>query len=566
MKFIFSQMAFFVAQQSNKRNLRFMLRFFVFVLVLICVYSALFHYIMLFEGRSYSPVTGLYWTLTVMSTLGFGDITFTGDLGKVFSVVVLLSGIVLFMLVMPFTFIRYVYSPWLEAHSKAMLPRELPESASGHVVLVGTRSIAMHMTAVLQRYNLPYVILSDNYQEAMTLFDSGLHVLWGELDSSETYLRLRAGKAALIVALHDDLKNTNIASTAREAAPGAMIAGIVEDVDSVDILHLAGCNYTFNFAQMLGEAIGRRVFGTTTRSNIVGRFGELCVAESAAHGTALVGKTLRELDLRGRLGLNVAGIWQGNEFLAAQPDIAIDDGAVILLAGSADLLELYDQKMLAYAKETHEHAALVLGGGQVGRAVAKTLETRGIPFSLVEKNPAAVPQDDPRYITGSAADIETLRRAGIDSINTVIVTTHDDDLNIYLTIYCRKLRPDAQIISRATLDRNVASLYNAGANLVLSHSGLAANALVNLITPGRIFMLTEGLNIFRVATPDKLVGVSLAESGIRNFTECNVVAIRRDGVMEVNPDPGKPLGAGGELVLIGTAEAEQKFIRRFMPA
>ena len=43
---------------------------------------------------------------------------------------------------------------------------------------------------------------------------------------------------------------------------------------------------------------------------------------------------------------------------------------------------------------------------------------------------------------------------------------HNDDLNIYLTIYCRKLRPDIQIISRSTLERNVASLYSAGANLV----------------------------------------------------------------------------------------------------
>ena len=45
---------------------------------------------MVYEGRSYSWITGFYWTLTTMSTLGFGDITFTSDIGKIFSVVVLL--------------------------------------------------------------------------------------------------------------------------------------------------------------------------------------------------------------------------------------------------------------------------------------------------------------------------------------------------------------------------------------------------------------------------------------------------------------------------------------------
>ena len=131
MKFIISQMAFFWAQQSNKRNLRFMARFSAFVILLIGFYSFTFHVLMEREGQEYSLLTGLYWTLTVMSTLGFGDITFTSDAGKMFSVVVLLSGIVLFMLVMPFTFIRFVYAPWLEAQSQARLPRELPEDASG---------------------------------------------------------------------------------------------------------------------------------------------------------------------------------------------------------------------------------------------------------------------------------------------------------------------------------------------------------------------------------------------------------------------------------------------------
>ena len=48
------------------------------------VYSVLFHVIMEMEGQRHSWLTGLYWTLTVMSTLGFGDITFTTDLGRLF--------------------------------------------------------------------------------------------------------------------------------------------------------------------------------------------------------------------------------------------------------------------------------------------------------------------------------------------------------------------------------------------------------------------------------------------------------------------------------------------------
>ena len=44
------------------------------------------------------------------------------------------------------------------------------------------------------------------------------------------------------------------------------------------------------------------------------------------------------------------------------------------------------------------------------------------------------------------------------------VTTNDDATNIYLTIYCRRLRPNMQIISRSTMERNVTTLHRAGAD------------------------------------------------------------------------------------------------------
>jgi len=39
-----------------------------------------------------------------MSTLGFGDITFSSDLGRIFSLIVLLTGIVYLLVMLPFTF------------------------------------------------------------------------------------------------------------------------------------------------------------------------------------------------------------------------------------------------------------------------------------------------------------------------------------------------------------------------------------------------------------------------------------------------------------------------------
>ena len=564
MKFIFSQMAFFMAQESNKRNLRFMARFGAGVVFLLAAYTVLFHWIMAWEGKDYTPLTGLYWTLTVMSTLGFGDITFESDLGRMFSVVVLLSGIIIFMVVIPFTFIRFVYAPWLEAQSKALLPREVPAGAKGHVILVGMGGIALSVLDRLRKYSMPCYLLMPEGSEAVELFDKGYPIVSGDMDTAVTYEKLCVRDAALVVALHDDMKNTNIAATVREVAPHVPIAASADHVESLDVLRLAGCNHVYHFARMLGRTLARRVFGPDSVSNVIGRFDELCVAETPAAHSPYVGKLLRDTDFRARFGINVVGVWQGKEYKPALPDTLIDDHSVLLLAGTSELLDLYDQESeAAEPRNTEENPVLILGGGRVGKSVAADLSERRIPFRVVEKDPALVPPNNPSFIAGNAADFETLSRAGIGNTNTVIVTTHNDDLNIYLTIYCRKLRPDMQVISRATLDRNVPSLYSAGASLVMSHATMAANAIVNLLSPGKVFLLTEGLNIFRIQVPPSLLGVTVKDSGIRSETHCNIVAISSGFGLEVNPSPDRAFKPGDVLILIGTVDAEQNFMHRY---
>ena len=118
MKFLPAQLAYMVETTSMRRNLRILLRFMALLVLLIAVYSVLFHVIMEYEGQNHSWMTGFYWTLTVMSTLGFGDITFNGDLGRAFSIVVLVSGVMFLLIVLPFTFIQFFYAPWLEAQTR----------------------------------------------------------------------------------------------------------------------------------------------------------------------------------------------------------------------------------------------------------------------------------------------------------------------------------------------------------------------------------------------------------------------------------------------------------------
>jgi Trk K+ transport system NAD-binding subunit len=164
---------------------------------------------------------------------------------------------------------------------------------------------------------------------------------------------------------------------------------------------------------------------------------------------------------------------------------------------------------------------------------------------------------------GDAADLDVLKEAGIEHATTVAVTTHDDDMNVYLTLYCRRLFPTLQILSRATLDRNVSTLYRAGADIVVSYASMGANVVVNLLRHRELLLLGEGLDVFQVPVPPRLVNRTLAEAGIRESSGCNVLAIVANGRMVAAPSAETRLAAGTELILIGDHKGDVLFFQNF---
>jgi Trk K+ transport system NAD-binding subunit len=546
--------------RATRRNLRVVTVFLVILVVMVLSYTALFHVLMEIEGRHFSWVSGLYWTLTVMSTLGFGDITFASDAGRIFSIVVLLSGTIFLLVLLPFLFIQFFWTPWMEAQAALRAPRALPEETTGHVLLTHWDVVSAALIDRLDRYGIPYALVVPDLQEALRLSDEGIRVMVGEVDDPETWRRARIGAAALVATTCNDFTNTNVAFTVRGLDSDVPVIATANDGASVDILELAGCVHVLQLAEMLGQALARRTIGADAMSHVIGELGPLLIAEATAARTPLVGKTLRETNLRGMTGVNVVGVWEQGSFAPARPDTRISEQTVLVLAGTREQLDRYDELFVIY--NVSIEPVLIIGGGRVGRATARALAEREIDHRIVERDPARVRKPH-AYVVGNAAELEVLEQAGIRQTPTVIITTNDDDMNVYLTIYCRRLRPDVQIITRSSLERNVATLQRAGTDFVMSYASLGANTLLNLLKRSQILMLAEGMDLFKVPVPRSLVGRTIAESGVRERSGASIVAIVAGERMDVNPDPGSALPAGAEIILIGSVEDEDRFLARF---
>lgn len=561
MKGLAELLATYGASRRQRGNVRTLASLLAILAGIIILYSLLFHVFMALEGRQYSWLTGFYWTMVSMSTLGFGDITFQSDAGRMFSVVVLVTGTVFLLILLPVTFIQFFYAPWLEAREAARAPRALPESTAGHVLLTSFEAIDAALVQRLAHFDTDYCVIVPDVAHALELHDRGIRVMVGAHDDPDTYRRARADRAAMLVALAGDTTNANIAMTAREAAPDLTVVGSAKDPASVDVLELAGCDLVLQLDDLLGRTMARRVFARRGGSHVIGRVGELRIAEAAAVGTQLVGHTLRELRLRERFNVTVAGVWERGRYRLGGPDTVVTPDAVLLLSGTREQLEAFGR---AFANPDPPPAfAVILGGGRVGRAAARALREQGIDYRIVEKVPERVATDAGHVVTGDAADLKVLKRAGIDHATAVLVTTHEDDMNVYLTLYCRRLRPELLILSRATRERNVMTLHRAGADYVLSYAAMGANVIMNRLRDSALLMLAEGLDVATVPLPASLVGRSLNESRIREDTGVNVLAIRVDGRMVINPDANMPMPAGAELVLIGDREAEEKFFAKY---
>ena len=561
MKALTAQLTHFLRKETSRKNLKTLARLLLLLAVIVVVYSLIFHMLMMREGRQFSWFTGIYWTLTVMSTLGFGDITFHSDLGRVFSMGVLLTGTVYMLILLPFSFIRFFYAPWMEAQSEARAVRQVPAETSGHVLLTHHDAVSSTLIHKLTQYHYPYFLVIPTLGDALRLHDAGLKVVLGDLDNPEVYRKLQVQRAALVATTAGDAVNTHVAFTVRELAADVPIIATADDPASVDILELAGCSFVLQIPEMLGQSLARRVNGSDARAHVIGRYGQLLIAEATATGTAMVGKTLLELGLIRELGLSVVGVWERGEFKTARPQTTVGANTVLVLAGNREQLERFDERYRVH--RFSEAPTVIIGGGRVGSATARALTERGLGYRIVEQNPELVREPE-AHVLGNAAELSVLKKAGIDEAPAAIITTHDDDMNVYLTIYCRRLRPDIQIISRVALERNIASLHRAGADFVMSYASMGANAIFNLLERGGTLMVAEGLNVFKVGMPASLVGKTIAESGIRRTTGCTVIALDSDGTTQVNPDPTRPLPAEAEMILIGSAEGESRFLGKFV--
>ncbi|NLT36351.1 MAG: potassium transporter TrkA [Gaiellales bacterium] len=579
MKTLAAELAYFFRGRA-RRNLRFLLLYVAFVTGLILGFAFLFRHLMLtLEGRDYSLTSSIYWTITAMSTLGFGDITFHSDGGRLFSMIVTMSGVLFLLILLPFWLISMFFGPYLEERLRYRPPLQIPEDTRGHVVICGWDPVTRTVAANLRAAGHGYVLIESDYNSVVRLEEEGVSVIYGIPTDAEVLVRARVAQASFLIANMSDTDNANLVLTVRSVCPTAIVA-VTTEPERTDLMKVAGADQVVALREILAGYLAVRATTRGAMSHVVDSLGELLFAEIPAHGTRFSGQLLSETGIRESTGASVIGIWQRGRFSLPQAKTLITDDMVLMLAGTKKHLETLERLV---GETSESDLIIILGYGTVGRAAAGFLGRNSVDHVVVDRDfrqirPLGAQGEQPvtsenmpdlhvgtpvQVVQGDASRQAVLQQAGIDRAHGLIITTNDDGTNVFLTLACRQLNPHIRIVARANREENVSELYAAGADFVVSHSSVGASIVTNVIEGRKTIFLTEGVHIFWRIVPRALEGATLSWSNIRVLTGATVIAVQDgDGRPNLSVGPDTVLRKGMTLLMVGSPASETAFSAR----
>ena len=244
--------------------------------------------------------------------------------------------------------------------------------------------------------------------------------------------------------------------------------------------------------------------------------------------------------------------------------------SIIVSAFSEKLPEIKQTRVMnSIAKKRDLN--LICGYGKIGQLVAKKLKDNRRNFLVIESDPAKVQKaemDGCDVLMADATKSETLLRLKLsENVRSVICVTHDDIINVFITINARSLCSDVEIIARCS-DHSVAKkLRMAGANHVIMPEEIAGmlgsvyigqpvafEALQAIITQKRTARIDE----VEVKLGSFLDG---AKVGDFDFAANKLVLLallkrfdagdKKSHFIIFNPPDDTPLKAGDILVIMG---------------
>lgn len=495
------------------------------------------------EGETVTYAQSLQFVAQTFTTTGYGAYApWESTVMLVMVVFMQLTGVFLIFLTLPL-FVAPVLEEQLAVEPATSVDLE------DHVIICGFGARDETLVTELDAQGVPYVVLTDDRDNALDLSDEGWNAVHGDPEARETFERVNVTDARAVVLDESDERNASIALTVRRLASDVQTVCFVEDQSLADYIRYAGVDQVLSPRELLGQSLARNVLDTiTSRLGEAVEIGEEfeIVEMPIQYGSELEGETLGEAGVLEDDAVNVVGAWFAGEFVgSADRERELNRNTVLLVAGHEDDLQAFQERTVADGADGHVGSVIIAGYGEVGSTVREVLDQQGVDTTVVDLDD--LPGVD---VVGDATVGSTLQTAGLDEAGALVLALGDDTSTVFGTLVARESTPPVEILCRANETESSQKMYAAGADYVLALATVAGRMLAQTILDEEVMALDKQIDIVRTEAP-AFVGQTLAEADIRARTGCTIVAVQRDGDVVSNPPPEFTVEHGDALVVVG---------------
>ena len=207
---------------------------------------------------------------------------------------------------------------------------------------------------------------------------------------------------------------------------------------------------------------------------------------------------------------------------------------------------------------------LLIGLGRFGRHIAIKLDELNHQVMAVDNNESRVEAVLP-YVRnaqiGDATNEDFIRSLGVRYFDVCIVAIGDNFQSSLETTSLLKELGAKMVVSRAARDVHAKFLLRNGADEVVYPEKQLASWTAIRYSADHIFdyvELDEEHGIFEISIPDAWIGKTVGELDIRKKYNVNIMALRCNGVLDMNIASETLLGDDQTMLVLGNIKNIQK--------
>jgi voltage-gated potassium channel len=298
----------------------------------------------LVEGWTW--LDALYMTVITLATVGFGETHPLGERGRMFTIALILMGLVTIGYIVN-TFTEALLGGYFVEGRKRRLQRSLVESLNNHYLICGFGRIGQQIAEEFSVEKAPFIIVDSSADQVLAAQEAGYTAIQADATLDETLIKMGIAKAAcLVAALPSDAENLYIILSAKTLNPGLRAIARASNEEAVLKLQRAGASmvispYITGARRMAAAALRPQVLdfmdGIMTSSG-----GSFYMEEFLVNSRTcpVAGLSLREAKLRSQSGALVLGVRRQDNELIVGPtgEAIIMGGDTLICMGTAEQL------------------------------------------------------------------------------------------------------------------------------------------------------------------------------------------------------------------------------------